>query len=193
MKAVFGDNKISGNFLLEELSKDNTRVFDRIFNEYYPNLCRLAFHIVRDHDLAQSLVQDVFIKLWESRKTIGSIDNLFAFLAIMVRNHCLNNVKREKRNIILAQLPPDIRIDNVTEKQLQAYEFEEKLLIELSALPERCKMGFEYSRFDNLNNKEIAAKMGISVKAVEALIGRALKLLRVSLAEFLPSAKNQKE
>jgi RNA polymerase sigma-70 factor, ECF subfamily len=193
MKAEFSENKLPENFFLEELSKDNTRVFDKIFNDYYPNLCRLAFHIVRDEDMAQSLVQDVFIKFWEGRKSMVHIDNLAAFLTIMVRNHCLNNIKREKRHVILAQIPPDIRIDNVTEKQLQAYEFEEKLFIELSALPERCKMGFEYSRFDNLNNKEIAVKMGISVKAVEALIGRALKSLRVSLAEFLPSSKIEKE
>ena len=65
-------------------------------------------------------------------------------------------------------------------------EFEEKLVVVLSNLPERCRIAFEYSRFENLTYPEIAEKMGISVKAVEALISRALKTLRIELKEYLP-------
>ncbi len=189
MSTEFEEGKISISLLINELSNDNSRVFDSIFKDYYPNLCRFAFTIVHDKDMAQSLVQDIFVKFWENRKTLGHIENLASYLIVMARNHCLNYLKREKRMVMIAQMPSDIKSENVTEKQFQAFEFEEKLLIGLSSLPERCKLGFEYSRFDNLNNKEIALKMGITVKGVEALIGRALKSLRVSLAEFLPSFK----
>jgi len=193
MNTEFEENKISIALLIIELSNDNPRVFDSIFKEYYPNLCRFAFTIVHDKDMAQSLVQDIFVKFWENRKTLGHIENLASYLIVMVRNHCLNYLKREKRMVMVAQMPSDIKSENVTEKHLEALEFEEKLLIGLSSLPERCKLGFEYSRFENLNNKEIAQKMGITVKGVEALIGRALKSLRISLLEFLPSTKADKE
>ena len=73
-----------------------------------------------------------------------------------------------------------------SEELLLKHEFEEKLLIALSAVPERSRIAFEFSRFENLAYSKIAEKMGISVKAVEALISRALKVLRNELKEYLP-------
>ena len=177
------------NFLFEELKTGNTRAFDKIFNDHYPNLCRFAYSIVHDEDTAHSLVQHVFVKLWENRAALAHIERLTPYLTAMTRNHSLNFVKREKRNIQLTDIPVAAQTGNTTENQIDANAFEEQLVIALSSLPERCRMAFEYSRFENLTNKEIAIKMEISIKGVEALIGRALKSLRVSLAEYLPSAR----
>lgn len=176
-------------FLFEELKAGNTRAFDKIFNDHYPNLCRFAYSVVHDEDTAHSLVQQVFVKLWENRAALDHIERLTPYLTAMTRNHSLNFVKREKRNIQLENIPVGDQASNTTENQIDADAFEEQLIIALSLLPERCKMAFEYSRFENLTNKEIALKMEISVKGVEALIGRALKSLRISLAEYLPSAR----
>ena len=176
------------NFLFEELKAGNTRAFDKIFNDHYPNLCRFAYSIVHDEDTAHSLVQQVFVKLWENRAALDHIECLTPYLTAMTRNHSLNFVKREKRNIQLTDIPAGVQTGNTTENQIDANAFEEQLIIALSLLPERCKMAFEYSRFENFTNKEIAIKMDISIKGVEALIGRALKSLRISLAEYLPSA-----
>ena len=177
------------SFLCEELISGNTRAFDQIFKENYPNLCRFAFSIVHDEDAAHSLVQDVFVKLWENRAALYHVDRLLPYLTAMTRNHSLNYIKREKRNIQLSDIPVDTQTVNSTENQIDANSFEEQLVIVLSQLPERCRVAFEYSRFENFTSKEIALKMDISVKGVEALMGRALKSLRISLAEYLPSAK----
>ena len=177
------------NFIFEELKAGNTRAFDKIFNDHYPNLCRFAYSIVHDEDTAHSLVQQVFVKLWENRAALDHIERLTPYLTAMTRNHSLNFVKRERRNIQLADIPVGAQTGNITENQIDADTFEEQLIIALSLLPERCRMAFEYSRFENFTNKEIAIKMEISVKGVEALIGRALKSLRVSLAGYLPSAR----
>ncbi|MEI7420580.1 MAG: RNA polymerase sigma-70 factor [Prolixibacteraceae bacterium] len=176
------------SFLFEELKSGNKRAFDQIFKENYPNLCRFAFSIVHDEDAAHSLVQDVFVKLWENRASLNHVDRLLPFLTAMTRNHSLNYIKREKRNIQLADVPIEAQTGDTTENQVDADSFEEHLIIALSLLSERCKVAFEYRRFENLTSKEIALKMDISVKGVEALIGRALKSLRISLADFLPSA-----
>ena len=176
-------------FLFEELKAGNTRAFDKIFNDHYPNLCRFAYSIVHDEDTAHSLVQQVFVKLWENRAALDHIERLTPYLTAMTRNHSLNFVKREKRNIQFADIPVGAQTSNTTEDQIDANAFEEQLIIALSLLPERCRMAFEYSRFENFTNKEIAIKMEISLKGVEALIGRALKSLRVSLSEYLPSAR----
>jgi RNA polymerase sigma-70 factor, ECF subfamily len=178
-------------FLFAELKAGNQRAFDKIFNDYYQNLCRLAYSIVHDEDNAHSLVQHVFVKLWENRSSLDHVDRLLPYLTSMVRNHCINFVNREKRNIKLADIPADTQIGNTTECQIDLDEFEEKLIIALNTLPERCKMAFEYSRFENLTNKEIAQRMEISVKGVEALIGRALKSLRMLLADYLPSSESK--
>src|SRR5665647_771477 len=177
------------SFLCEELKSGNTRAFDQIFKENYPNLCRFAFSIVHDEDAAHSLVQDVFVKLWENRAALEHVEQLTPYLTAMTRNHSLNYIKRENRNIQLSKIPVDAQTGNSTENQIDADAFEEQLIIALSLLPERCKMAFEYSRFENLTNKEIALKMEISIKGVEALIGRALKSLRISLSDFLTSAR----
>jgi RNA polymerase sigma-70 factor, ECF subfamily len=179
-------------FLFEELKSGNTRAFDQIFNENYPNLCRFAYSIVHDEDAAHSLVQDVFVKLWENRATLNHIERLTPFLTAMTRNHSLNYVKRGKRNIQFSDIPVDALTSNSTENQVDADSFEEQLIIALSLLPNRCRMAFEYSRFENLTSKAIALKMDISVKGVEALMGRALKSLRISLAGYLPSTQISK-
>ena len=177
------------SFLCEELKSGNTRAFDQIFKDHYSNLCRFAYSIVHDEDAAHSLVQDVFVKLWENRAALVYVERLIPYLTAMTRNHSLNYLKREKRNIQLSEIPADAQTGNNTENQIDADSFEEHLIIALSLLSDRCKRAFEYSRFENLTSKEIALKMDISVKGVEALMGRALKSLRISLAEFLPSAK----
>jgi len=107
--------------------------------------------------------------LWENRESSDHIDSLIPYLTTMVRNHCINFVKREKRNTKLAELPADAQTENTTENDLFVYEFEEQLINSLSLLPGRCKMAFEYSRFENMTNKEIAQKMEITTKGVEAL------------------------
>jgi RNA polymerase sigma-70 factor (ECF subfamily) len=180
------------SFLLAEFRSGNSRAFDKIFNNHYQNLCRLAYSVVNDSDTAHSLVQQVFVNLWEDRNSLGHIDHLTPYLTTMVRNHCLNFVKREKRNIQLTDIHSSYQTENTTENQIDLHDFQEQLIIALSSLPERCRMAFEYSRFENLSNKKIAIKMEISTKGVEALIGRALKSLRISLAGYLPSSKKNK-
>jgi len=183
------EKKQIDGFLFDELKNGNARAFDKIFNDRYPNLCRFAYSIVHDVDTAHSLVQHVFIKLWQNRTSLNNIDHLTPYLTTMVRNHCLNFIKHEKRNAKLEDIPADAQAENTTENQIDAHDFEEHLTIALAALPERCRMAFEYSRFENFTNKEIALKMEITTKGVEALIGRALKSLRISLIDFLPSSK----
>ena len=186
------EKKQIDGFLFDELKNGNTRAFDKIFNDRYPNLCRFAYSIVHDVDTAQSLVQHVFIKLWQNRASLSHIDHLSPYLTSMVRNHCLNFVKREHRNTKLDTISEYLQSENTTDNQIDAQDFEEQLTIALGSLPQRCREAFEYSRFENFTNKEIAQIMEISTKGVEALIGRSLKSLRISLSEYLPSSKIRK-
>lgn len=174
------------NYLIAELKNDKESAFDYIFKKYYKALCALANTYVNDLDKAQSLVQDSFIKLWENRKQAGNIKNLSAYLTFMVRNHCIDYIRKTQSLKILHEKSKTETIEDTSEDLAHSNEFAEKLVIVLSSLPERSRTAFEYSRFENLTYKEIAVKMDISVKAVEALISRALKTFRHELKDYLP-------
>lgn len=192
MAKAFHDTAVNQHFILNELRKGNSRAFDFIFNEYYTSLSRFAFSFVKDQDKAENLVQEVLIKLWEKRENLTNIDNLGSYLMTMVRNQSIDLIRKEKASSkVFLNLHPE-ESANTTEEQISKNEFEEKLLQSLLKLPERCRMAFEMSRFDGISNKDIAEKMEISVKGVEALIGRSLKLLRTELEEFLPSSQKGK-
>lgn len=174
-------------FILNELQKGNERAFDIIFNEYYNSLTRFSFSFVKDQSKAEGIVQEVFIKLWEKRSCLVNVDNLFSYLMTMVRNQSIDHLRKEKSQMKVYKNITTEESVNTTEEQISRNEFEEKLLLTIYKLPERCRIAFEMSRFDGCSNREIAQKMQISIKGVEALIGRSLKFLRSELKEFLPA------
>lgn len=187
MAKLFNDNAGDQQFILNELQKGNERAFDAIFKQYYKPLCQFSYSFIKDQDTAENLVQEVFAKLWEKRENVSNIDNLLSYLMGMVRNQSIDFLRKEKTTSkIFTKLQLE-KSENTTEEQISKNEFEEKLLKSIMNLPGRCRTAIEMSRFDGFSNKEIAQKMEISVKGVEALIGRALKLLRSELQEFLPS------
>lgn len=176
----------TNDFLMFELQKGHESAFDYIFRKYFKALCAQANMYVNDLDKAQSLVQDCFVKLWVNRENADSIKNLPSYLSFMVRNQCVDYLRKTKS---LKNLHEDAEKETAeinSEDYAYKNEFEEKLIVVLAALPERSRIAFEYSRFENLTYKEIAEKMGISVKAVEALVSRSLKILRVEMKEYLP-------
>jgi RNA polymerase sigma-70 factor (ECF subfamily) len=174
------------DFLMFELQNGQERAFDYIFRKYFKALCAQANSYVNDIDKAQSLVQDCFVKLWINRESAGGIKNLPSYLAFMVRNQCVDYLRKTKSLQNLHEEAQKETTETYAEDSIFKSDFEEKLIIVLSELPERSRMAFEYSRFENLTYKEIADKMGISVKAVEALVSRALKTLRTQLKDYLP-------
>ncbi|SMG21389.1 RNA polymerase sigma-70 factor [Arenibacter troitsensis] len=171
-------------FLISELKNNKEEAFDCIFRRYYKGLCAYASNYVYDLDQAQSLVQDCFVKLWDNRDRADSIVSLPAYLSRMVRNRCIDHIRQVKS---LDKLHEKLELEEFVtnaENSLLSREFEELLVKAISTLPKKSKMAFEYSRFENLTYKEIGVKMNISSKAVEALLSRALKLLRKDLQPY---------
>ena len=193
MARLFQDSgEDNQQFILNELQMGNERAFNFIFIEYYKPLSQFSYSFIKDQDKAESLVQEIFIKIWEKRESLSHIDNILSYMMGMVRNISLDYLRKEKVNLkVFLKVQPEESV-NTTEEELSKNEFEEKLLKSMLKLPERCRIAFELSRFDNLTNKEIAEQMKISVKGVEALIGRSLKILRNELEDFLPSHQVKK-
>lgn len=175
----------SDEFLISELQNSREEAFDYIFRKYYENLCLKAKTYVFDMSMAQSLVQDCFVKLWVNRLEANKIKNLSAYLSFMVRNRCIDHIRKtESLKKLHTNVTYETATDTNVEDSLIFNEFEQKLMHKITLLPKKSRLAFEYSRFDNLTYREIGEKMEISNKAVEALISRALKILRKDLQVY---------
>ncbi|MFC3199979.1 RNA polymerase sigma-70 factor [Parapedobacter deserti] len=159
--------------------------FEETFKSNVKALHAYAYTILREDGAAEEIVQNVFLKLWENRKRMAIHTSLKAYLYKSVYHESLNYLKHlqvrrkymEEAMANLRQQVPDEAPDEELQRQLGEA---------LSQLPEKCRTVFQMSRFEDFKYQEIADKLGISLKTVEAHMGKALKLLRLRLADFLP-------
>ena len=180
-----GSSHKTDDFLLTALQLHKEEAFDLIFRRYYRSLCALANVYLNDPDSSQNVVQDVFVRFWENRDSAKHITQLSPYLTSMVRNRCIDEIRKMKSRDNLHYRLEVQTEDNNVENYTLSREFEENLVSALSLIPERSRQAFEYSRFENLTYRDIAFKMNISEKAVEALESRVLKILRNHLKDFL--------
>ncbi len=160
--------------------------FDTIFKGHYTSLCHFAYRYVNDNDTSQEIVQEVFIALWQKRETISSEKPVKSYLFTAVKNHCLNYI-RDHKKFRSYQLDVEIELEIPVEEMDVFSEPETQTRINqaLDKLPPKCRQVFELSRFEEMKYKEIAGKLGISVKTVEVQMSKALKILRVELADLI--------
>lgn len=163
--------------------------FEKIFKMYFKTLHGYAFHFLNDNSAATEAVQQVFYKIWERGKDIYIHTSLKAYLYKSVYNECMLQIKKQKNMETFKAhlLNQDInkKIQGASEK-LEKNQLEFWLHIALDKLPEQCRIIFILNRFEGLRYQEIAVEMNLSVKTIENQMGKALKRLRVALAEFLP-------
>ncbi len=175
--------------LLARLRAGDADAFDAIFRSLYPQLVGLAEGMLRQRAVAEETVQDVMLELWRRRESLTLEESLRAYLFRAVRNRALNHLRHEKverRGEPFAASEPSSPPS--AQAALEDEEIDAALREAVGALPERCREVFELSRVRGLRYAEIAAAMGISVKTVEAQMGKALRLLRERLAPWLPGA-----
>lgn len=176
-----------------QLSTDEKLDFKDVFTLYYQPLWHLSRHYLEDRDEAKEVVQEAFMKLWEIKHELSANSNIRNFLYTLVKNNCLNVLKRRE---ILIKHHEKIKwleihyqyesLSRIGSDCLEINELKGKIELAIQNLPEYCRRIFEMSRFEELKNREIAEKMGISQKTVEAHLTKALKILRGNLREYLP-------
>ncbi len=160
---------------------------------YYQPLCHLSLFYLADDEEAKGVVQEAFVKLWEVRHELNPGSNLRNFLFTLVKNSSLNILKRRQ---ILLKHHEKIRamemhyqyesLSRLQDNYLEFNELRDKIDAAVKKLPEQCRLVFELSRFEELKNSQIADKLGLSSKTVEAHLTKALKILRRELKEYLP-------
>lgn len=180
--------------LFQSVAKGDVKSFEKLYHIYFPRLFSFSFKIINDSGIAKDLVQNIFIKVWEKRALI-KFDNPEAFLYQMIRNASINyirhlkvvdNLKSEVRNQFLGEELYFIDMVGNEPYILIEKELEEKILEVRESLPNKCLVVFKLSRLEGLKNREIAEQLGISIKAVEKQISKAMKIYRHNFADYLP-------
>jgi RNA polymerase sigma-70 factor (ECF subfamily) len=178
---------VTDHELLDQLRHDGHDAFDAIFRQHYAGLVGLAQGVVRERAIAEELAQDVMLELWRRRHTLSVEESLRAYLYRATRNRALNHVRHER---VQRHGEPYARGEESAgpsaHHRLAEDEIHDALQQAVQSLPERCRQVFELSRGRGLRHTEIAEEMGISVKTVEAQMGKALRVLRERLAPWLP-------
>jgi RNA polymerase sigma-70 factor (ECF subfamily) len=174
----------------ELLTTGNEQVFEEVFKTHFKNLHAYACTILKDASDAEEMVQQVFYKLWERKTGLDIHTSIKAYLYRSVHNECMNHIKHQKVKAVHQQysmLQEKLQVEkNDPAQQLTGNELEKKIFAALNDLPEQCRTIFQMSRFESLKYQEIAFQLGLSVKTVEAQMGKALKRLRLKLVEYLP-------
>lgn len=168
--------------------KDFENTYNRFFNFFYD----VAIQFLHHEEDAKEVVQDAFIKLWEHDIYLQTEKEIKNYLFILVRNRCLNLLRDRKKGIknlssqdfLIASINYKL-LNETGEDILLHQELLETIKTSIAKLTPQCHEVFQMSRFEDMSNKEIAQKLEISVKAVEANMTRALKSLKADLAPYL--------
>jgi len=175
----------SDSQIFEAIKRDDNNAYEMVFREYYRPMTAYAFRFLGNLPDSESIVQDVFLRLWQKRKDIMITSSLQNYLFRSVKNNCINYIEHEKIKTGYQSLVIRNEADR-SEYSEFFLEFGLTMKIEaaIASLPEKRQEIFRLAREDGLKYREIADRLNISVKTVETQMTLALKQLRESLKEY---------
>jgi RNA polymerase sigma-70 factor, ECF subfamily len=180
--------------ILNHIKNGNKPVFEILFKSYYDPLCKSILIFVKHQYLAEEIVQDTFLKLWEGKDNLNVETSWKSFLFRCVHNNCINYLKTNQikqlhseaiQNEIIYHA--EIMMRNFSETALDiicSNELDDYLDHAIQELPEQCREIFTLNRFEQMSYQEIAQKLDISINTVKTQMVRALDKLRVAFNKF---------
>lgn len=157
--------------------QSDEQAYEELFHHFYPSLYQFALSFVKTGQIAEEVVSDVFIRIWQKRAALARIHDLKLYIFISTKNTSLNYLRQQKKDAVL---PDDYRV------QLRSVYFDpEQLLITaeminriqeaINQLPPRCQLIFKLIKDDGLKYKEVAELLNLSLKTVENQMTVALR------------------
>jgi RNA polymerase sigma-70 factor (family 1) len=163
---------------------DDTQAYRQLFQLFYPSLVPFAISILRSKVLAEEIVSDVFMKIWEKRHQLDKVENLSYYLFTAVKNRCLNHLSAEKNKT-------DLEINDTVfefkslyhdpEQRLISAEAIQKIHQSIEELPPRCRLIFKLIKEEGLSYKQVAELLQLSIKTVENQMSLAFKKIGTAI------------
>lgn len=173
--------------LLSAWIQGEEKAFETIYKCYAVKLLAIAMQKTGDRNVAEELVQDTFLVLYNRKETLGELKSLMAFLYTVLKNQILDRYRREmveqKYEVHLSYA--FVEAEDSTESMMATKDLERLLSAEIEKLPAQCRNVFKLSRSEYLSNKAIALKLEISENTVEQHMRKALRILRGSVIKYM--------
>ena len=171
--------------LVKNIRQNDKKSLEALFRLLYTPLRNYANVIINSKEDAEDIIQEVFLKLWNSRSDLDENRSIKTYLYVCTKNSCLNWLKHTKVRSDYARVMATVYESSSAElsphESLIANDIENDLSIALNELPTQCRKIFELSRFEGLKYHEIASQLNISIKTVETQMSRALVKVRLQL------------
>ena len=172
--------------IIEGLKGNRQWVFDRVFDEYFPQMQFFATRLTGDAEEARDIVNQVFLSLWNLRANFATLVNIKAFLYITTRNSCFNYLRHRQRQEA-GKKAYENRLDIADEQNMELRMIEAEVMQiiykKIEELPNKCKEIFKLTYFEGLHAGEIAKKLNISTSTVTTQRHIAIKYLKAVLSE----------
>ena len=162
---------------------------EQLFKQYYGFVCNIIHGYIKDRSKTEDIAQEMFMELWVKRAQLQIHTSTSAYLRRMAVTRTLNYIRDAKKHqwedleVFQSQESGRAEQDAEVIRKLEETELKVRINQALEALPEKCRLVFLLSRQEEMSYAEIAGHLGISIKTVENQIGKALKLLRLSVGK----------
>lgn len=167
--------------LLNLIREGDKLAFKHLFETHFVALCRFMHLYISDKAIVEELALDIFVYIWENKRDLQINLSLKSYIFQAGRNKCLNELRKRKLTVSLDEV--DAELIDADLMSLEKEELYNLIQEAICSLPEKCREVFLLSREENLSNREIAGKLNLSVKTVEAQISKALKKIRAYLGD----------
>ncbi|HEY3390049.1 MAG TPA: RNA polymerase sigma-70 factor [Prolixibacteraceae bacterium] len=177
--------------LLPFLRQGEKMAFEEIYTDFFGVMYHLSLQYLHDEKASEEIVQDTFMKLWEIRESLNEQFNIRNFLYTITKNSCLNYLRNQKiayrhqENIKYLETQFNYAALEKLGNYIEFEELRSKIDGVIAALPDDLRETFMLSRIEELHYKEIAEKLAVSIKTVEARITKALRILRLELKDYV--------
>jgi RNA polymerase sigma-70 factor, ECF subfamily len=173
--------------LFARVAAGDETAFETIFRTWYAPLVRVATYILHDPAVAEDVTQDVLLELWRRRESLAFEQEPRRYLMRATRNRALNHIRHQE--VVARAAARDVSEEAHAASApalVTAAELELAIAQAVGTLPDRCRAVFELSRRHHMSYAQIAEALNIAPKTVENQMGKALRMLRVALAAWLP-------
>lgn len=173
--------------LLQLIKGGDRKAFESIYKKYWPILFDTAYKRVKSKEAAEEIIQELFTYLWCKREELQLTHSFSTYIHVALKYRIFNYIRKETNNNkyvdhIKKSQP---HFNNAVEESVLYNELNLALEKEINNLPKKCKQVFHLSRKENLTLKEIAAELDISINTVEKHLGKALKIIRGNLKDYV--------